>query len=126
MFPGPSPTSVTCSTVLQATEAGLGSGNEATSSTLVLRGHTPFRKRGKGSGNFCCSHLLHRNFIYLHYQTPSLSCGMGCGYVRLLPLVATVQSLSGDRGSVPGSASIVGLWGLGNQGMHRYLATLCL
>ena len=28
---------------------------------LVLRGHTPFHKRGKGSGNFRCSHLLHRN-----------------------------------------------------------------
>ena len=27
----------------------------------VSHGHTPFRKRGKGSGNFCCSHLLHRN-----------------------------------------------------------------
>ena len=33
---------------------------------LVLRGHTPFRKRGKGSGNFHCSRLLHRNFIYSH------------------------------------------------------------
>ena len=31
---------------------------------LVLHGHTPFRKRGKGSGNFRCSRLLHRNFIY--------------------------------------------------------------
>ena len=27
----------------------------------VSHGHTPFRKRGKGSGNFCCSRLLHRN-----------------------------------------------------------------
>ena len=28
---------------------------------LVSRGHTPFHKRGKGSGNFRCSRLLHRN-----------------------------------------------------------------
>ena len=28
---------------------------------VVSRGHTPFYKRGKGSGNFC---LLHRKFIY--------------------------------------------------------------
>ena len=35
--------------------------------TLVVScGHTPFRKRGKGSGNFRCSRLLHRNFIYSH------------------------------------------------------------
>ena len=27
---------------------------------LVSCSHTPFHKRGKGSGNFCCSRLLHR------------------------------------------------------------------
>ena len=35
---------------------------------LVSRGHTPFRKRGrgKGSGNFRCSRLLHRNLFTPH------------------------------------------------------------
>ena len=29
--------------------------------TIVSSGHTPFHKRGNGSGNFRCSHFLHRN-----------------------------------------------------------------
>ena len=34
--------------------------------TVVSRGHTPFRKRGKGSDNFRFSRLFPRNFIYSH------------------------------------------------------------
>ena len=34
--------------------------------SIVSRGHTPFLKRGKGSGNLRCSRSLHRNFIYSH------------------------------------------------------------
>ena len=36
------------------------------SSVLVSHGHTPFCKRGKGSGNFRCSRLLHRNLFTPH------------------------------------------------------------
>ena len=39
-------------------------------SVLVSRGHTPFRKRGKGSGNFRYTSLLPRNLI--SYATSAL------------------------------------------------------
>ena len=42
---------VTCRVTCNMVAARLG---------LVSRGHTPFRKRGKGSGNFCYSSLLPR------------------------------------------------------------------
>jgi len=41
-------------------------------SHLVSRGHTPFRKRGKGSGNFRCSRLLHRNSLTPHCASAKL------------------------------------------------------
>ena len=94
---------------------------------IVSRGHTPFRKRGKGSGNFFYSSLLRRSVqcgtnhsaVFCHmsavittssvvqceemkflcyeqlqsYQTPSLSCGMGCGHARLALLLLKVGGM---------------------------------
>ena len=60
---------------------------------VVLRGHTPFCKRGKGSGNFCCSCLLHRISFTSHCISTKAAdkAAAACGFTVDLHLVIPIE-----------------------------------
>ena len=58
---------------------------------VVSCGHTLFRKRGKGSGNFFrYSRFLYRNFIYLQCASAKAAEAAACGFTVDLHLVIVV------------------------------------